>query len=427
MLLFVLDLSLLVRFLLVQILLGSIISSSINSVIASSSSSLPIDIMSDVNTKQIQDILYKYNYGKIVFIDRLQGALTNQVYKIIAGSPNNSPILIRIYGMTKGEEDHRDDGRNESNNNNDNNNQGSIVGLFNREREEEYTRVLSRIGITPKWFHSFPQGRIEEWIDGNVLSSDLLKNPQISSIIAKKMRKMHQSIENVNNNKDNGLHDRLKKWREMAWSSFSFLNSSSSDSSFSSHDQSFRLNIQMIKDILNYRLEIPFSSRPYSHSHGYPSCDSIVLGHCDLHSLNMMISKKEGNIYFIDLEYVLPVPAAYDIANHFNEWMADYSKSLMFEDQKYPTESEQKRFLESYLNIDEGSSFSLSGMTLSSSNDNTIKEWLERIKVYSKVSHLLWAYWCIIQIAHSKMKGEEEESNYWLCLKERFRKLMDSD
>lgn len=396
---------------------------------------------------QIQEILFNNGHGKIVSIDRLHGALTNQVYKIVTEDSHNVPILVRIYGTTiENIIDINDNKEMEQNKKDTNllNDKNILSNLFDRKKEEEYMRILSFLEITPKWFNSFPQGRIEEWIDGNVLASNLLRDSKMSSLIAKQMRRMHSSIQRVNI-KENGLNERLGKWREMAFSSFSIL--SFHDCSFSSSSLPFTISdVAIMEKILNFELKQEMKELMtlspsnatclQSNDNDQIDCDFIVLGHCDLHSGNIMIGKgmvEEEKMYFIDLEYALPVPAAYDIANHFNEWMADYSESMLFDSQRYPTIDEQIFFLKSYLGIDDDLKsdcndhlylYSLSSISSKSTFSNrqlVIEKWLKRIKSYSKISHLLWAYWCIVQIAFSKTELERE--NYILCLRERFKQL----
>ncbi|KAI9051230.1 hypothetical protein LZ554_005331 [Drepanopeziza brunnea f. sp. 'monogermtubi'] len=59
----------------------------------------------------------------------------------------------------------------------------------------------------------------------------------------------------------------------------------------------------------------------------------LVFSHCDLHSGNILVRAPvlpglDAAIGFIDFEYAMPAPAAFDIACHFSEWVGyelDYS------------------------------------------------------------------------------------------------------
>ena len=77
----------------------------------------------------------------------------------------------------------------------------------------------------------------------------------------------------------------------------------------------------------------------------------LVLGHCDLLSGNVIILSHEQKpdqditpVSFIDYENTTPVPAAFDIANHFSEWGGfDCDYSVL------PTRSQRHAFINDYL------------------------------------------------------------------------------
>ncbi|KAK0507724.1 hypothetical protein JMJ35_009613 [Cladonia borealis] len=86
--------------------------------------------------------------------------------------------------------------------------------------------------------------------------------------------------------------------------------------------------------------------------------ENYVLGHCDLLSANILIQSGietdnnkmpgtdclKGKVYFIDYEYAVPCPPAFDLANHFSEWggfECDYNM--------LPTRTTRRAFVEEYL------------------------------------------------------------------------------
>ena len=46
----------------------------------------------------------------------------------------------------------------------------------------------------------------------------------------------------------------------------------------------------------------------------------LVVCHNDLLLANFLVDEKNGKVAIIDYEYLAPNPAAFDIANHFNEY-----------------------------------------------------------------------------------------------------------
>lgn len=77
----------------------------------------------------------------------------------------------------------------------------------------------------------------------------------------------------------------------------------------------------------------------------------FVLGHCDLLSANVIIptddiSQEELNhqINFIDYEFAMPCPAAFDIANHLSEWAGfECNYNIL------PTRSQRLSFTRQYI------------------------------------------------------------------------------
>lgn len=76
----------------------------------------------------------------------------------------------------------------------------------------------------------------------------------------------------------------------------------------------------------------------------------LVFSHGDLLSSNVIVLPRSGqedveSVAFIDYEYSMPSPAAYDIANHFSEWTGydcDYNQ--------IPTSAVRRAFITEYVN-----------------------------------------------------------------------------
>src|ERR1700732_2566850 len=61
--------------------------------------------------------------------------------------------------------------------------------------------------------------------------------------------------------------------------------------------------------------------------------------------------QRHRQLVVIDFEYAAPNPRAYDLANHFCEWMYNYHSSSPYcaNAEEYPTAEERLRFLEAYV------------------------------------------------------------------------------
>ena len=73
------------------------------------------------------------------------------------------------------------------------------------------------------------------------------------------------------------------------------------------------------------------------------------MNHNDIH-FNNIIVKPDKSIFLLDFEFSSEINAAYDIANHFNEWMYKYENDWYNYDKKlFPNKQQQIEFCKNYL------------------------------------------------------------------------------
>lgn len=134
-----------------------------------------------------------------VDVERLSGALTNAVY--VVSPPANLPsthnslavdetkpkiqrpppakLLLRIYGP-------------------------QVEHLIDREAELQILRRLARKRIGPRMLGTFSNGRFEEFFHARTLTPGDLRNPDTSKQIAKRMRELHDGVELLERERDEG-------------------------------------------------------------------------------------------------------------------------------------------------------------------------------------------------------------------------------
>lgn len=142
--------------------------------------------------------------GDDIEVKRLCGALTNAVYVVyppknlsskqdsapvrpnIAGTstpsyPKRQPpkLLLRIYGP-------------------------QVEQLIDRENELGILRRLARKKIGPRMLGTFKNGRFEEYFDSTTLTSQDLRVPETSKQIAKRMRELHEGIDLLEREREEG-------------------------------------------------------------------------------------------------------------------------------------------------------------------------------------------------------------------------------
>lgn len=293
----------------------------------------------------------------------LKGAMTNEVYQIKWPTEGQSrKVIVRIYG------------------------EGLDV-FFDRDDEIRTFECMSRHGQGPRLLGRFPNGRVEEFIRARTLSAADLRDPEISALIALKLREFNEL--DVPGPKNVLLWKRLRNWLAAA-------------ESLCPSEEAVEFHFDTIGEEIN-SLESSLSAED----------ERIGFCHNDLQYGNIMIDEETRQITIIDYEYAGFNSVAYDIANHFCEMAADYHTETphVLDFNKYPDLEERRRFVQSYL------SSSGSGEEAS---DAEVEKLLQSIEKYTLASHLLWGLWGIIsehvnEIDFDYMEyARQRFQQYWL-------------
>jgi choline kinase len=133
--------------------------------------------------------------GGDIEVERLSGALTNAVYVVsppaelpLTSNTNSSTphkprppqkLLLRIYGP-------------------------QVEHLIDRENELGILRRLARKKIGPRLLGTFRNGRFEEYFNAQTLKSEDLRDSATSKQIAKRMRELHEGIELLEREREEG-------------------------------------------------------------------------------------------------------------------------------------------------------------------------------------------------------------------------------
>jgi choline kinase len=132
--------------------------------------------------------------GGDIDVMRLSGALTNAVYVVSpptdlpVSDPNTSTqhrprppqkLLLRIYGP-------------------------QVEHLIDRENELGILRRLARKKIGPRLLGTFRNGRFEEYYNAQTLTAEDLRDAATSKQIAKRMRELHEGIELLPREREEG-------------------------------------------------------------------------------------------------------------------------------------------------------------------------------------------------------------------------------
>ncbi|XP_062159492.1 probable choline kinase 1 [Alnus glutinosa] len=270
---------------------------------------------------------------------RLSGAMTNEVYQINWPTKNGEivrKVLVRVYGK-------------------------GVEVFFNRDDEIRTFECVSKHGQGPRLLGRFPDGRVEEFIHARTLSAADLRNPEISALIAAKMREFHNL--DMPGPKNLLLWDRMRNWLCEA-------------KSLSSPQDRKEFCLDTLEE------EISMLQKELSHDH-------LDVGFChnDLQYGNIMMDEETRSITLIDYEYASYNPVAYDFANHFCEMAADYHSETphVLDYSKYPGLEERQRFVRMYLSS-----------TGDAPTEEQVEQVVQDVEKYTLANHLFWGIWGII-------------------------------
>lgn len=211
----------------------------------------------------------------------------------------------------------------------------------------EIFSLLSSKELGPMLYGNFEDGRLEEFLPATSLTSAELMDHEISSIIARKLAKVH-SLDVPRSKTDTWILDRMHEFlasvREISYEyapATQELNESTRQIAQKLLAVDFESEIKYIQDILG-RIRTP-----------------KVFSHNDLHQGNILLAKHskrrptlKERLVFIDFEYCSYNYRAYDLANHFCEWCFEYDTPeyphFMFFENRFPSEKIQHNFVRNY-------------------------------------------------------------------------------
>ena len=298
-----------------------------------------------------------------ITVQRLSGALTNAVY--VVSPPMDLPpredgnrsvpafqkpppkLLLRIYGP---QADH----------------------LIDRQAELAILRRLARKSIGPRLLGTFANGRFEEFFYAKTLTAEDLRNSGTSRQIAKRMRELHDGIELLDQERDDGafVWRNWDKWVQRVGQVVSWLDcevmklkpgaNPTGPEGWKRRGFICGVPWKQFRDMVEkyrYWLEGQYGGRERIRQ-------QLVFAHNDTQYGNILRLMPTGEsplllpanthkqLVVIDFEYASANLAGLEFANHFTEWSYNYHdawKPYAFHPKRYPTPEEQDRFIRAYV------------------------------------------------------------------------------
>ena len=231
--------------------------------------------------------------------------------------------------------------------------------LINRQDEAKIMIYLHEIGQFPKVYRRFPNGIVYGWSEGRTLKCDELSHCKIYPLIAKTVRKWHQSIDVSQEDSSPQKPAIISMIRKV-------------------HQQclhSCPLPPKLIEDYCGYLESLSFE---------------IVFCHNDLLAGNIILSPDETCVKLIDFEYAGWNWRSFELANHFVEFC-----DLSLEISQYPPLEFRRSWIREYL-----------GQEATNDKEAQIEH---EIRIITPAVNLFWALWALVQSSSSKIEFDYEK------------------
>jgi len=340
---------------------------------------------------------------------RIDCALTNSVYYVKAPpyikemlrreNPHLRPVnlLLRVYGP-------------------------NVDMLIDREKELKTVAELTKHNIGPRLFGTFQNGRFEQFLNAKGLTRHDMRQPETSIQIAKRMSDLHQNVPLSAEDLALGpvIWQYLDKWIPAAREQLRKIETKMPGTTNRVVQRdSFE---ELVRAISRYKEYVTQKHPVITDSTDRTEVDRLVFCHNDTQYGNMLrLEPPKGSpllqpqhehrqLVVIDFEYSGPNPRALDIANHFCEWMYDYTHPTMSHHiwlDRYPNEEEQRRFITSYVE-------QCNTVFDEQRMDQQIEQLIAEVVDWRPAVSAFWGMWGIVQFpveTDSKLREEYLEKN----------------
>ncbi|GFY48398.1 ethanolamine kinase 1, partial [Trichonephila inaurata madagascariensis] len=298
------------------------------------------------------NMVKSWKSGNIAF-ELFKNGITNHLVKCYLKDNPDQALLIRVYGEK--------------------------TELFiDRDLEVRNMQMMCEAGLCAPLHCAFINGLCYGFSPGEVLDTKMVRDPDISKLIAGRLAKMHSVRSNVNGVIPQPcLFPILFKYLHLIPDSFPDPVKDERYKSLIKPKNVLEAEINSLKEEL-VKLESP-----------------VVFSHNDLLLKNIIYNKEKEEVTFIDYEYADYNYQAFDIGNHFCEF-AGVEK---FDPKLYPDKEFQMRWLKEYLEA----WYLENDKSLEDVTEEIVEDFYIQVNKFALAAHLLWGTWGLIQSAHSTL------------------------
>ncbi|XP_065647110.1 ethanolamine kinase 1 isoform X2 [Hydra vulgaris] len=250
--------------------------------------------------------------------------------------------------------------------------------VIDRAQELRNFEELSRCGIAPSIYCTFSNGYCYKYMEGRALNPKDFSDKNILNLCARQVANIHCLQLSENYLKHYKLESVLFKTINRY---ISLIPHKYNSEEMQKKYLELIPSIECLHSEVNQIISIVANMKT-----------KVVFCHNDLLCGNFIFDEYNDKVVLIDYEYASPNYAAYDIANHFNEYagIEDFDFSL------YPSKEAQMEWLNIYI-IETNK---IKGLTVEVS-EKELECLYSQVQVFSLVSHLFWGIWALIQAHYS--------------------------
>ncbi|EZA50752.1 Ethanolamine kinase [Ooceraea biroi] len=244
--------------------------------------------------------------------------------------------------------------------------------LIDRKSEIQNIQILNKAGYTHCIYATFNNGFAYQFLEGETLTTETVRDAAVYPLIARRMAEMHSlKLENEEPaSREACIWNMLKKFLQLMPRRFSDPLKQEQCRMLIPSYAALEKECQILEKTLS-KVNSP-----------------IVFAHNDLLLGNVLYNRKQESVVFIDYEYTALNYQAFDIVNHFLEFAGFDEPNYSL----YPDEYFQKAWLKEYLQT-------------YNKTTNVLEEDINKlhwqVSKFAALSHFFWGCWAVIQSEHS--------------------------
>ncbi|XP_013134700.1 PREDICTED: ethanolamine kinase isoform X2 [Papilio polytes] len=240
--------------------------------------------------------------------------------------------------------------------------------LIDRTAEIRNITTLNVLGLAPKIYGVFKNGLVYEYFPGVTLNTDTVAETKIATMVAQQMAKMHKVQLGKEITKEPMIWDKIEQFLCLI------------PETFAKEEKQIRF-ANSFGSVT--RLRIEFERLKW---HLMKTESPLVFAHNDLLLGNVIYNESKRTVSFIDYEYAAYNYQAYDIANHFNEYVGLSIDDIDYN--RYPDREYQMFWIRTYLS---------EYCDVEKPSEEEVEKVYKEVQRLSLASHFMWGIWSLVQ------------------------------